>query len=105
MPRSSEYLYNRISLADFISNLVFSSNKALIVGDFNIDFDKTGDSLKTAVVSILDSVRVNQNVIGSTHNGGHTLHLILTFGLKIENIVTFPQSEAISDHYLISFVS
>lgn len=32
---------------------------------------------------------------------GHTLNLLLTFGLGVEIIVTLPQSETISDHYLI----
>ncbi|XP_058263764.1 uncharacterized protein LOC131364606 [Hemibagrus wyckioides] len=88
---------------DFTSNLVVYLDKALIVGDFNIHFDKPEDPLRTAGVSILDSLGVNQNVIGPTHNGGHTLDLIFTFGLNIENRVTLPQSEAISDHYLVSF--
>ncbi|XP_053481003.1 uncharacterized protein LOC128607830 [Ictalurus furcatus] len=90
--------------ADFVSNLVVSVDKALIVGDFNIHFDNLEDPLRIAVVSILDSVGINQNVIGPTHNGGHTLDLILTYGLSIENIVIFPQSEVVSDHYLISFI-
>ncbi|KAI5086833.1 hypothetical protein C0J45_23232, partial [Silurus meridionalis] len=80
-----------------------SLDKALIVGDFNIHFDNQEDSLRAAVVSILDSVGINQNVMGPTHSGGHTLDLLLTFGLKIKNLVIIPQSEAISDHYLISF--
>ncbi|KAI5086287.1 hypothetical protein C0J45_1051, partial [Silurus meridionalis] len=92
-----------IEFADFITNLATSLDKALIVGDFNIHFDNQEDSLRAAVVSILDSVGINQNVIGPTHSGGHTLDLLLTFGLKIKNLVIIPQSEAISDHYLISF--
>ena len=96
----SEFL---CEFTDFISNLVISLDKALIVGDFNIHFDNPQDPLRTAFVSILDSVGINQTVIGPTHNGGHTLDLILTLGLNVGSIVTFPQSEAISDHYLISF--
>ncbi len=38
--------------ADFVSNLVVSVNKALIVCDFNIYFDNPEDPLRTAVVSI-----------------------------------------------------
>ncbi|XP_060770970.1 uncharacterized protein LOC132881920 [Neoarius graeffei] len=89
--------------ADFISDLVISLDKALVVGDFNIHFDNPEDPLKTAFVSILDSGGINQNVIGLTHNGGHTLDLILTFRLNVDNVVILPQSEVISDHYLISF--
>ncbi|MCI4379877.1 hypothetical protein PGIGA_G00233490, partial [Pangasianodon gigas] len=46
---------------------------------------------------------VNQCVVGSTHKAGHTLDLILSFGVNITDIVIIPQSEAISDHSLISF--
>ncbi|KAI5085474.1 hypothetical protein C0J45_5310, partial [Silurus meridionalis] len=58
-----------IEFADFITNLATSLDKALIVGDFNIHFDNQEDSLRAAVVSILDSVGINQNVIGPTHSG------------------------------------
>lgn len=47
-------------------------------------------------MSIQASVEVNQNIKGPTHNGVHTLDLIQTFRLNIENIVTFSESEAIS---------
>uniref|UniRef100_A0AAY4DRN7 Reverse transcriptase domain-containing protein n=1 Tax=Denticeps clupeoides TaxID=299321 RepID=A0AAY4DRN7_9TELE len=88
---------------DFVSNLVVSVDKALIVGDINIHCDKLEDSLRTAFLSLLDSVGVNQHVTGPTHEGGHTLDLVLTFGLNIEDIVTLPQSEMVSDHFLIAF--
>lgn len=83
-----------------LTNLVVSLDKELIDDAFNIHFD---NQKRTVVVSILDSVGVNQNVIGPTLSGGHTFDLILTYGLNIETIDTLPLSEAISDHYLISF--
>ena len=53
-------------------------------------------------MSILDSVGVNQCVVGPTHKACHTLDLIIFFGLSIRNLFTIPLSEVISDHYLVS---
>lgn len=74
-----------------ISNLVVSVGKAATVRDFNIHFVHLQDPLRTAFVSILDLVRVNQNIIGPTHYGRHTTYLPQTSDL------------AISDHSIISF--
>lgn len=46
---------------------------------------------------ILNSAGVSQNIIGPTLYVGHTLDVMLTFGLNIENIVTLPQPEMIAD--------
>lgn len=59
------------------------------------------EHVKTAFESILESVGANQNVIGITRNGGHTLDLGLTFRIVLENIDVFSQSD-FSDYYLIS---
>lgn len=43
---------------DFVSHLVVSVNKAVIVGDFNSHFDNPQDPLRTAFVSILDKYKL-----------------------------------------------
>lgn len=53
-----------------------------MVGEFNNHFDYPEDPLRTALMSILESVGVNQNITGPTHNGSHTLDLILKLVLK-----------------------
>ncbi|KAI5085332.1 hypothetical protein C0J45_23157, partial [Silurus meridionalis] len=79
-----------IEFADFITNLATSLDKALIVGDFNIHFDNQEDSLRAAVVSILDSVGINQNVIGPTHNPAEldwaTEHLESTLRYTLDDV-------------------
>lgn len=70
-----------------------------VLSKLNIHFDNSKDILRMTVVSILDLVGVNQNLIGPTYSGGHTLDTILT--LNLESIVRFLQSEAISDQYLL----
>uniref|UniRef100_A0AAQ6IK29 Endonuclease/exonuclease/phosphatase domain-containing protein n=1 Tax=Anabas testudineus TaxID=64144 RepID=A0AAQ6IK29_ANATE len=57
----SEFL---CEFADFLSNLVVSVDKALIAGDFNIHFENPEDPLRTAFMSILDSLGVDQCVVG-----------------------------------------
>lgn len=46
-----------------VSNLIISLHGELIVGDVDIHFDKPEGSLRTALVSILDSVGVYQHQI------------------------------------------
>lgn len=48
----SEFLSH---FSDFLSDLVLSSDKVLIVGDFNIHVDVDSDGLTTAFNSTLDS--------------------------------------------------
>lgn len=70
---------------DFLSDLLVYVEKAVIVGEFNFHFDNPQDRLRTVFASILVSVGVNQDIIRLTHYCGHTLDIILTFGLNIEN--------------------
>lgn len=48
-------------------------------------------------MSLIGSVGVTKNITGLT------VHLSLTFAISIENIVTLPHSEMISDHSLVTF--
>uniref|UniRef100_A0A8C5D3Y3 Endonuclease/exonuclease/phosphatase domain-containing protein n=1 Tax=Gouania willdenowi TaxID=441366 RepID=A0A8C5D3Y3_GOUWI len=60
----SEFL---AELSEFILNLVLSSDKILIVGDFNIHVDKDSDSLSSAFMSLIDSVGFFQTINEATH--------------------------------------
>ncbi len=50
--------------ADFLSDLLVNADKALIVGDFNIDVDNTNDALGLAFTDLINSFGVKQNVTG-----------------------------------------
>lgn len=89
--------------ADFLSKLVVTIDRALIVRAFNIHIDNTKHSLGLAFMDILNSFCVRQSVTGPTHNRKHTLDLILSCGLDINNIDILPQSDSISDHSLVSY--
>ena len=89
--------------SEFLSNLVLSTDKVIIVGDFNIHVDVDNDSLNTAFISLLDSIGFSQCVNKPTHCHNHTLDLVLTYGIEIEHLIVFPQNPILSDHYLITF--
>ncbi|XP_051806672.1 uncharacterized protein LOC127534728 [Acanthochromis polyacanthus] len=89
--------------SDFLSELVLSSDKVIIVGDFNIHVDIDSDSLTTAFNSLLDSIGFSQHVNKSTHSFNHTLDLVLTYGIEIEELTVFPQNPLLSDHFMITF--
>ncbi|XP_049426310.1 uncharacterized protein LOC125885000 [Epinephelus fuscoguttatus] len=54
-------------------------------------------------MSLLDSIGFSQGVHEPTHCFNHTLDLVLTYGIEIDNLKVFPQNPSLSDHYLITF--
>lgn len=90
-------------IADFLSNMVVNSDKVVIVGDFNIHMDNEGDPLRSAFLSIIESIGLNQHVHQSTHSHNHTLDLVLTYSAEITNVAVMLENPVLSDHYLITF--
>ena len=66
---------------EFLSYLVLSSDKIIIVSDFNIHVDAKNDSRHTAFNLLLDSTGFSQHVKEPTHHFNHTLHLAITLDL------------------------
>ena len=56
--------------------MVVNTEKILIVGDFNIHMDNKNDSLRSAFLSITDSIGFSQLVDLPTHCCNHTLDLL-----------------------------
>ncbi len=77
-------------------------DKALIVGDFNIHIDNTNDALRLALTDLINSFGVKQNVTGATHRFNHTLDLIILHGIDLTDIDIVPQSDDVTDHFLVS---
>lgn len=92
-----------LEFADFLSCLVVNSGKVVIVGDFNIHMDSEGDPLRSAFLSIIQSIGFDQHIHQSTHSHNHTLDLVLTYDTEIANIAVMPKNPVLSDHYLITF--
>ncbi len=88
--------------ADFLSDLLVNADKALIVGDFNIHVDNPNDALGLAFTDLINSFGVKQNVTGPTHRYNHTLDLIISHGIDLTDIDIVPQSDDVTDHFLVS---
>ncbi len=69
--------------ADFLSELVLSADKVLIVDDINIHVDNEKDALGSAFIDILNSIGVRQHVSRPTHCRNHE---ILTFHCWLYNL-------------------
>ncbi len=51
---------------------------------------------------LINSFGVKQNVTGPTHRLNHTLDLIISHGLDLTDIDIVPQSDDVTDHFLVS---
>ncbi|XP_057191232.1 uncharacterized protein LOC130555221 [Triplophysa rosa] len=85
----------------FLSELVLAADRLLVVGDFNIHVDNVTDALGMAFKDTLNSMGISQHVSGPTHLRNHTLDLILSYGINVDDVKILQQSEDISDHYLV----
>lgn len=72
-----------------------------MLGDFNVHVCCASDHLASEFLNIIDSFNLVQWVKEPTHNRGHMLDLILSFGLSITDteVIELP----ISDHFPIIF--
>ncbi len=76
----------------------------------NIDFITPPASLRshgsrprpTRHTDLINSFGVKQNVTGLTHRLNHTLDLIISYGTDLTDIDIVPQSDDVTDHFLIS---
>ncbi len=73
-----------------------------VVGDFNIHVDNTNDVLGLAFTDLIKSFGVKQNVTGPTHRFNYTLDLIISHGIDLTDIAMVPQSDDVTDHFLVS---
>ncbi len=89
-------------LADFLSDLLVNVDKALIDRDFNIHVDNTYDVLGLAFTDLIKSFGFKLNFIGPTHRFNHTLDLILLHGIDLTDIDIVPQSDEVTDYFLVS---
>ncbi len=77
-------------------------DKALIVGDINIHVDNKNYALRLVFTDLINSFGVKQNVTGPTHRFNHTLDLIISHGFDLTDIDIIPQSDDVTDHFLVS---
>lgn len=87
--------------SEFLSVVVPSADRILIMGDFNIHVCCPGKPMTREFLNLVDSFNLFQCVSGPTHDRGHTLDLVFSLGITIENICV--EEMAISDHMPIRF--
>ncbi len=88
--------------ADFLTDLLVNVDKALSVVDFNIHVDNTNDVLGLAFTDLINYFGVKQNVTRPTHRFNHTQNLIISHGIDHTDIDIVPQSDDVTDHFLVS---
>lgn len=86
---------------EFLSVVVPPADRILIMGDFNIHVCCPGKPMTKEFLNLFDSFNLFQCVSGPTHDHGHTLDLVFSLGITIENICV--EEMAISDHMPIRF--
>ncbi|MGL4932751.1 MAG: endonuclease/exonuclease/phosphatase family protein, partial [Aeromonas sp.] len=91
-----------VEFSEFIGDLVTKHDRFLLVGDFNVHVCCPSKLLSTEFLNTIDSFNLQQWVSCPTHHLGHTLDLILTFGLSITGTEVI--ESLISDHFPIVFM-
>ncbi len=86
---------------DFVAGVKVNCDRFLIVGDFNIHVCCESRPLVKDFLNLIDSFNFTQSVCDATHKKGHTLDLILSFGLQI-NVGEISDTH-ISDHFAVLF--
>lgn len=89
------------SIIRILSELVLNSDRFLIIGDFNIHVCCPSKPMVGDFVNILESFNLTQFVSCPTHDKGHILDLVLSFGLNVS--VTEIGGSHISDHLPVLF--
>ncbi len=67
---------------------MLAADTVLIVGDFNIHIDNEKYALGSAFIDILNSIGVRQHVSGPINFRNHTLDLIQSHGIDVNDVDT-----------------
>uniref|UniRef100_A0A8C6LQF4 Reverse transcriptase domain-containing protein n=1 Tax=Nothobranchius furzeri TaxID=105023 RepID=A0A8C6LQF4_NOTFU len=81
---------------DLVADCILKYDYVLFFGDFNIHICCPDNVLAKGFFNLLESFNLTQWVSSPTHARGHTLDLVISYGLPIMNLVTLPP--VFSDH-------
>ncbi len=87
--------------SELLSSIVVSYDQLIIAGDFNFHIDDISNRSSKAFLNVTESYNLVQHVKDPTHNQGHTLDLVFTLGLTVNNLSIMDLS--VSDHMCILF--
>ena len=62
----------------YMESIILAPEPLIITGDINIRVNNANDSDAWEFLDLLASLGLKQHVIGPTHEGGHTLDLVIT---------------------------
>jgi len=71
---------------DFLAEIMPKYDRVLIVGDFNIHVCCPDNPMAKDFLNLVDSFNLVQSVSGPTQERGHTLELVLSYGLPVLNL-------------------
>lgn len=98
-PKHNQYFIKDFS--DFIAGVRTNYDKILIVGDFNVHVCCPSKAMAKDLLDLIDAFNLIQHVEVPTQIHGHTLDLVLSYGLPIDDLLL---SDAIfSDHCPVMF--
>ena len=89
--------------SELLSFIHSKYDRVLILGDFNLHVDNQSDSFSTEFLNLLNCMNFIQHVTQPTHNRGHILDLIITYGLSAS--VTSVMDVGLSDHFCVFLLS
>ncbi|XP_070404425.1 uncharacterized protein [Nothobranchius furzeri] len=96
--------YNSAFITDFsdlLAEYLPRYDQGIILGDFNTHVCFLSNPLVRDFSDVLVSFVLQQLVNVPTHEHSHTLDLVLSFGLKVQDLVVHPVS--FSDHFSVVF--
>ncbi len=85
----------------FLGGIMMKYDRLVILGDFNIHICCSSNGLAREFLNLIDAFNLVQSVTGPTHKLGHTLDLVLSYGLTV---CDFEIMETVfSDHKSVVF--
>ena len=96
--------YNKDFINDFsafLADIMPNYDCVLIVGDFNVHICCSDNHLEKEFLNVIDCFNLVQSVSGPTQERGHTLDLVLSYGLSVYNLEVF--GACFSDHMPVLF--
>ena len=102
-PPSSNPTAFRLEFSSLLEDLVPSTSKIILTGDFNLHVNDLSQSSSSLFLSLLNSFNLTQHINFSTHKLGHTLDLLIA--RSTSNIISNIKDSIpnFCDHHAILF--
>lgn len=100
-PPKPNPLFFFTELTELLTSLSAVCPAMIVTGDINIHVDNSNSNLTVDFMDALDCFNMTQHVKFPTHNKGHTLDLVCSVGVDIDQLDS--SDLCISDHKLLTF--